>query len=157
MLRRSASALADPRPAYAAADIVLGMGHSGLRGMAFAKPVVVVGERGFSLPVTAETADHFFHHGVYGVGDGDDVAPRLAGQLRVLLADRELRESLGEFGRRTVLSRYGLDPAADRLEEIYRGALRRRSWRDWLLDTGAVATPYLSGKLRRLRSRIAAR
>ncbi|MFD0527577.1 glycosyltransferase [Kitasatospora arboriphila] len=35
--------LADPRPAYAAADIVLGMGGSALRGLAFAKPVVVHG------------------------------------------------------------------------------------------------------------------
>src|SRR4029077_20107783 len=39
--------MADPRPAYAAADVVFGMGSSALRGMAFAKPLVVQGEQGF--------------------------------------------------------------------------------------------------------------
>ena len=37
-------AMVDPRPAYAAADIVIGMGTSVVRGMAFDKPVIVVGE-----------------------------------------------------------------------------------------------------------------
>ena len=37
----------DPRPWYAAADVVLGMGSSALRAMAYAKPLVVQGERGF--------------------------------------------------------------------------------------------------------------
>ncbi|BCW48489.1 glycosyltransferase [Arthrobacter sp. StoSoilB13] len=39
--------LEDPRPAYAAADVVLGMGGSALRGLSFGKPLVVQGERGF--------------------------------------------------------------------------------------------------------------
>ena len=44
-------ALIDPRPAYAAADIVVGMGGSALRGMAFGKPVVVVGEQGLDSSI----------------------------------------------------------------------------------------------------------
>src|SRR5260370_34024897 len=56
-LRRSAvilaGALLDPRPAYAAADIGGGMGGSALRGMAFGKTVVIVGERAFSAPLSA--------------------------------------------------------------------------------------------------------
>ena len=44
--------LLDPRPAYAAADIVVGMGGSSLRGIAFGKPVIIVGEKGFSAPFT---------------------------------------------------------------------------------------------------------
>src|SRR4051794_36571200 len=51
--------LADPRPAYAAADIVLGMGGSALRAMAFAKPLVVLGELGFAEVLTAESAATF--------------------------------------------------------------------------------------------------
>ena len=39
--------IADPRPAYAAADVVVGQGGSALRGMAFGKPLVVVGEGRF--------------------------------------------------------------------------------------------------------------
>jgi len=38
----------DPRPAYAAADLVLGMGSSALRALSIGRPVVVQGEQGFS-------------------------------------------------------------------------------------------------------------
>ena len=55
-----AGALLDPRPAYAAADIVVGMGGSALRAMAFGKPVIVVGERGFAAPFNTETAQYLF-------------------------------------------------------------------------------------------------
>ncbi|MGH2691139.1 MAG: glycosyltransferase family 4 protein, partial [Actinomycetota bacterium] len=41
-----AGELLDPRPAYAAADVVLGMGGSILRGMAFGKPAIVLGQGG---------------------------------------------------------------------------------------------------------------
>lgn len=51
--------LVDPRPAYAAADVVVGMGSSALRALAFGKPLVVVGEHGFSQPFTPETAGVF--------------------------------------------------------------------------------------------------
>src|SRR4029453_15893276 len=47
--------LTDPRPAYAAADVVAGMGGAALRGRALAKPVVVVGGPGFSEVVAPET------------------------------------------------------------------------------------------------------
>ena len=39
--------LTDPRTAYSAADVVIGMGGSALRALAFAKPLVVQGEKGF--------------------------------------------------------------------------------------------------------------
>ena len=42
--------LVDPRPAYAAAHVVVGMGSSALRAMAFGKPVVVVGARASPHP-----------------------------------------------------------------------------------------------------------
>ena len=44
--------LADPRPAYGAADIMLGMGGSALRSLAFAKPLVVQGEYGYFRTLT---------------------------------------------------------------------------------------------------------
>ncbi|MBI4900502.1 MAG: glycosyltransferase, partial [Actinobacteria bacterium] len=52
-------ALLDPRPAYAVADIVLGMGGSALRALAFAKPLVVQGEHGFFEPLTPATEPLF--------------------------------------------------------------------------------------------------
>ena len=76
--------LLDPRPAYAAADIVIGMGGSALRGMAFSKPVVIVGERGFSAPLTPETADLFYYKGIYGLGNGDSDNTQLITDIRKL-------------------------------------------------------------------------
>lgn len=113
-------ALADPRPAYAAADVVLAMGGSALRAMAFAKPVVVLGEQGFSEVFSPETAEQFLWRGFYGLGDGDRREHRLAAQLGALFADPARRDALGEFGRRTVDERYALTPAAARLEAMYR-------------------------------------
>jgi hypothetical protein len=110
--------LEDPRPAYAAADVVLGMGGSALRGMAFAKPLVVLGTRGFSRECTPETASHFLREGFYGVGDGTQ-AP-LAKQILHVLARRE---ELGPWSRKTVVERYGLHAAADVLERIYHETL----------------------------------
>ena len=63
-------ALLDPRPAYEAADVVLGMGSSALKGMAFAKPLVVQGADGFWELVTPQSVDLFLRQGWYGHGSG---------------------------------------------------------------------------------------
>jgi glycosyltransferase involved in cell wall biosynthesis len=115
--------MTDPRPAYAAADVVAGMGGSALRGMAFAKPVVVVGEQGFSEVVAPESIQRFLDDGFYGSGDGDlDPAP-LCRQLAELLADPERRAQLGAYGRELVFARFDLRVAAATLEGIYEQAL----------------------------------
>ena len=67
-------AMVDPRPAYAAADVVVGMGGSALRGMAFAKAVIVVGERNFAEIFNQDTAERFYYRGIDGLGDGAPVA-----------------------------------------------------------------------------------
>lgn len=108
----------DPRPAYASADVVLGMGGSALRAMSFGKPVVVLGIGGFSRECTPATAPYFFADGFYGVGDGRP-AP-LIEQIRLVL---DQKEELGRWSRDTVVARYGLDAAAEALERIYEVAL----------------------------------
>jgi glycosyltransferase involved in cell wall biosynthesis len=111
--------LVDPRPAYEAADVMFGMGGSALRSMAFGKPLVVFGERGFARTLDRSSADWFLRHGWYGLGDGNlDPAP-VADQLRALLADPPLRADLGAFGRELVVASYGLQPAARGLAELY--------------------------------------
>ncbi len=114
---RFLGALADPRPAYAAADIVLANGSSALRGLAFARPTIVYGDRAFSEIVTHESAPRFAAEGFYGIGDGTD---RLADQLGALVRDPARRAELGSWGRGFVAGRYGLDAVAERLEAIYR-------------------------------------
>lgn len=109
----------DPRAAYAAADVVLGMGGSILRGMAFEKPSVVVGDAGFWRVVAPETIGHFLQDGFYGVGDGPDPAG-LAEGLNELVLDDDRRRELGRFSRKLVCDRFSLSTAAATLERLYR-------------------------------------
>ncbi len=116
---RFAGAMIDPRPAYAVADVVLGMQGAILRGMSFAKPAIVLGERGFSDIVDPDTADGFVSDQFYGLGDGDLAPDRLVDQMAKLVADPALRERLGEFGRGVVCDHVSLRSAATLLEQIY--------------------------------------
>jgi glycosyltransferase involved in cell wall biosynthesis len=117
----------DPRPAYAAADIVLGMGGSALRGMAFGKPLIVQGERGYWRLLTPGSAAQFLHQGWYGLGQDDDGraagAVRLEKILQDLLADPGRWRELGEYGRSLVTSRFSLRQAAATAEACYTSAL----------------------------------
>lgn len=158
--------LLDPRPAYSAADVVLGMGGSALRGMAFAKPLVVQGVAGFWKLVTPQSAPEFLVQGWGGAGSEADWraagAARLAGILRPLLDDPATRIRLGEFGRGLVAERFSLDHAAELQEEVYvsvtdaasrlgttrlaadaartgQGALRHKAKRRWQRWRGTVA------------------
>ncbi|WP_298422793.1 glycosyltransferase [Rhodoblastus sp.] len=120
--------IADPRPAYAAADITVGQGGSALRGMAFGKPLVVVGERGFSELLTPESAPIFLQQGWYGLGPGSLGlgAPALRLALDPLVHSLDLRQELGGFARQLVLERFSLRQAAQRQEEEYFFAIQDR-------------------------------
>jgi len=114
--------LTDPRPAYAAADIVLGMGGSALRSLAFSKPLIVQGERGYFQTLSPESADEFRWQGWYGTGDSSESGLSvLQAQLSSLLGDVERRRALGAFGRR-VVEEFSLQRAARRQLTIYRDA-----------------------------------
>lgn len=112
-------AMHDPRPAYAASDIMLGMGGSALRSLAHSKPLIVLGERGFSRILEPATLDYFLTSGFYG----DDLEDRPSQHLShglLQLMDPARRRELGRFGNELVRSRFGLDVTADALERIYR-------------------------------------
>ncbi|SFK77110.1 glycosyltransferase family 4 protein [Methylocapsa palsarum] len=105
----------DPRPAYAGADVVIGMGSSALRAMAHEKPLVVQGERGWALPCNPDTIGVFLHQGFFGEGAGSSGAPALAAAVERLLEDAERRTLLGKWGRETVIERFSLQAAAKSL------------------------------------------
>lgn len=123
----------DPRPAYAAADIALGMGGSALRSLTHGKPLIVLGENGFAREFEPDTLEYFLTDGYYG----DEVVDRPVEHLchligRLLDADR--RKRLGAFGCDFVQARFALDRTAGALEAIYRreldenrGRVRRRA------------------------------
>lgn len=117
--------LQDPRPAYASADIMLGMGGSALRGMAFGKPLIVQGERGFWQLCDEESVGQFLEGGGwYGLGEGGDGFNQLRTQMLPLLADPELRARLGRFSRALVVDRFSLDRAARIQLNVYEAAAK---------------------------------
>jgi glycosyltransferase involved in cell wall biosynthesis len=117
--------MADPSRAYAAADIVVGQGGSVLRGMAFAKPIVVVGEEGFSELLTPESMPIFLRQGWYGLGPGSLGAGSrgLSMGLERLVRSRQLRRELGLLGRCLTEQRFSLERAAKLVENLYSVAI----------------------------------
>jgi glycosyltransferase involved in cell wall biosynthesis len=146
----------DPRAAYAGADVVIGMGTSTLRGLAFGKPVVVQGERGFAQMFTPASSSMFVRQGMWGLGDGTSGVHRLAEQLALLLRDQRLRAELGAFGRR-VAENFALDQAVDRQIALYDHALAlpvRRSTREAVHMAGrALGLEWQLHDPRRTRAR----
>lgn len=114
----------DSAPVYEAADIVLGMGSSAIKGMAHAKPLVVHGEAGFWKLLDESTVDGFLQAGWYG--HGGDGARDLAQALTRLADSPELRSRLGEFGREVVVDRYDFARAGEHLAAIYDGTVTGR-------------------------------
>lgn len=150
--------LPDPRAAYSAADLVLGMGGSALRAMAFAKPVVVLGERGFARLLAPDSIDQFLWQGFYGLGSRDTGPNALAAIIRGLLDDPARRADLGVFSRRIVDSRFSLKQSAERQEQLYREWLTSPSAR-WTAAREALtcAALVLDYKVRRRWSRMRGR
>jgi glycosyltransferase involved in cell wall biosynthesis len=116
----------DPRDAYAAADIVLGMGSSAQKGMSFGKPVVIQGEKGYWETLTPATLPTYLRQNFYGIGDGSDGAPRLATILTHLANDRARWPELGAFGRSTALSVFSNDAATERVMAICEQVVAQR-------------------------------
>jgi glycosyltransferase involved in cell wall biosynthesis len=141
-----AGGMVDPRPAYAAADIMLGMGGSALRAMSFAKPLVVLGERGFAEILTPTSLVPFLDAGFYGLGDGSPVAPRLEQYLRHLAARPEECRALGAFGEEVVRERYDLRVAARRVDELYRAALHHHRSRAARCADASYTAMHLAGR-----------
>ena len=144
--------LADPAPAYAAADIIVGQGGSALRGMAFAKPLVVIGEEGFSELLTPESAPIFLRQGWYGLGPGSFGSGVSALRLAIdsLVNAPELRRELGLFGRRLVEERFSLTHAAQVLEQTYMSAIRDPLLSQYQLsELARCATQLFNHKIRR--------
>jgi glycosyltransferase involved in cell wall biosynthesis len=144
--------ISDPRPAYAAADVVVGQGGSALRGMAFGKPLIVIGEGGFNELLTSASAPIFLRQGWYGVGPGSlgTGAPALRMALARLGASLELRRDLGAFARQLVVNRFSLHRAAQVQEEEYFTAVRDHiAAGPLVLDLARSGVGVLGSKLRR--------
>jgi glycosyltransferase involved in cell wall biosynthesis len=116
--------MADPRPAYAAADIVIGMGGSAIRGMAFGRPTIIVGESGFAQWFDPVSAPHFLRHGMYGVGDGGRLDDRLVDLLTERLTDEAARTELGHWSSSLVRQRFDVATVSQSLERFLVSAVQ---------------------------------
>jgi L-malate glycosyltransferase len=149
--------LLDPRPAYALADVSLGMGGSALRTLAFAKPLVVQGEGGYWRLLTPESLPEFLWAGWYGVADDPAAgAGTLRDILAGLLADVRRRDELGAFGRSVVEDRFSLTRAAATQVGFYEKALASRPGFTTLGDLRA-GYGFVDYKLRRLLPKLVGR
>ena len=110
--------MVDPRPAYAAADIVVGMGSSALRGMAFEKPVIVVGAGGFSDTFMPASAPKFLYGGMYGKEVPSRNNEKHSLDLRMLITDAALRQDLGQYSRQFVVENFSLETVSDKLHRM---------------------------------------
>jgi glycosyltransferase involved in cell wall biosynthesis len=153
--------MADPSPAYAAADIMVGQGGSALRSAAFGKPLVVIGEDGFSEMLTPQSSVVFLQQGWYGLGAGSRGlgVPALYSALLHLVDSTEERRELGLFGRQLAEDRFSLDRAAELIEKIYLSAMlhRESAWR-WATELAwsnvGLFTNKLNQKYRRWRGTV---
>jgi len=128
---------ADPRPAYACADVMIGMGGSAARSLAFGKPLIVVGEYGWFQAFGPDTSAALYRSSFWSVVELDDAPGALIEELAPLLASAELRKERGVEARRFAEENFGLERMTERMVGVYRDALARpRSARrrDWLRD-----------------------
>lgn len=147
-------AMPDPREAYAAADIVVGTGGSALRGLAFGKPLVVVGAAGFAAAFTRQTAPGFLRSGMRGTGEGRFGSSAMLDALRPLAQRPQLRAQLGAFGRDFVVENHDLCRVTAQLAACCTAAKSGAASRMGDLVDAARTAFYV---LRERRFRVAAR
>jgi hypothetical protein len=131
--------------------------------MAFGRPLVVQGERGFWELLTPDSVDRFLWAGWYGAGEGAEHGPaRLEAILRELLAEPRRRATLGAYARRLVEDRFSLQTAAERQVAQYERALatapvRRRAWIRPGFSSGSKLVTYrVQSRLDQVRGRLRA-
>ena len=143
-------AMSDPRPAYACADIVLGMGGSAARAMAFAKPLIALGEQGWSSMFTPRSTAAIFRNSFWSDDRPASPIELLVEQLQVLLDDGRHRRDLGAFGRTFAETNFGLGEMAAKLAAVYDSALSERRLGPWIKDAvGYADGPRMRSFVRR--------
>lgn len=146
-------AMSDPKPAYASADIMLGMGGSAARSLAFAAPLIVHGERGTSELFEPRSADSLFRRSFWSREPEPNGPKVLADLLRQLLGDPARRSQLGQFGRTFAVENFGLAAMAERLAAVYDESLSRYGRLAWLRDLDREVPPLVRSAGRRVAVR----
>ncbi|MFW5469144.1 glycosyltransferase [Knoellia sp. CPCC 206435] len=127
--------MADPRSAYAVADIVIGMGSSAARGLSFGKPLLVIGEYGAPELFSPETSASIFYRSFWNEDRPGSGTASVHELLMPLVDDPAFRHRLGAYGRAFAEESFGLDRMSERLVDLYRSITPSQSWRGgWVRD-----------------------
>ena len=118
------------------ATVVLGVGRSAFEGMAFAKPTIVVGAKGFAGLVTDRTAGEIGYYNFSGRNQKHVISCNiLAGELKNLLMDTEKQKEAGVFGQQFIFDEIDVKSGISRIVAVYQeniaantSALRFRQW-----------------------------
>jgi glycosyltransferase involved in cell wall biosynthesis len=145
-----AGPMSDPRPAYAVADIVLGMGGSAARALSFGKPLIVAGEFGTAELFTPETAPGIFRSSFWSEEVRPDPGAEMMSALLEVVDSPGRRDQLGAYGRSFARENFGLSAMAERLAAVY-AAAERYSPTDWASDLPLEARAIMRARWRRLR------
>lgn len=148
-----AGPLADPRPAYSAADVVIGMGGSAARGLAHGKLVVVTGENGWFKLFSPDTSAELFSQSFWSEEVQEDPAAELATTLLQFARGRLPRGELEAYSRRFAEENFGLDAMAKRLSEAYAASAGAITTAGWLRDLRREAGRTTETQRRRLMDR----
>lgn len=139
----------DARTFYAEADIILGMGGSAARALAFGKPLVAIGELGWSETFTPDSA-RMSASGYWSDEYVVDPETRLQQQLMPLIESESYRRRLGCYGREFICGNQDLDLMASKLACVYSSALTGHARRDWYGDALSILASKrgtITGKL----------
>jgi glycosyltransferase involved in cell wall biosynthesis len=147
---RFAGAMPDPRAAYAAADVVLGMGSSAARALAFGRPLIVQGEGGCPELFEPASADSLFRRSFWSLDRRPSAAEELAGLIAALRGDPARLAELSEFGRAFATGSFGLAAMAERLASVYEMSLRSYGLGNWLKDLPLEAPELRRSLARRI-------
>lgn len=131
---RFLGAMTDPRAAYMAADVVLGMGGSAARALAFGKPLIVQGEAGWSQVFEPSSAETLARSSYWSPDSVADPVGDLRAAIDRVLADPRERAELGTFGRAFAQERFGLVAMTAKLVEVYHSAVADHDSAAWWAD-----------------------
>jgi len=125
------------------ADIVLGVGRSAFEGMAYSKPALIIGEKGYAGTMSPETVDAIAWYNFSGRNQKEEVgAEPLAAAIGDLLRDPVQRERLGAFGREFVFREIDVSLGILRLRDIYHRVVsddvKLSQWRQYLSLTACL-------------------
>jgi glycosyltransferase involved in cell wall biosynthesis len=149
------------------ATIVFGVGRSAFEGMAYAKPTLVVGERGFAGIVSPEHIEQISYYNFSGRNQQALCADETFAQVvKDLLLDENARNILGRFGYDFVVREIDVKHGIGKIEEVYRAVLAGNSslfkirqfcslltimppiWRDNIWHTVGMPLKRLVGKVK---------